>query len=149
MSKEQFELMRFQEMETLYSPTFTKKEATETGKKLVRSVLDNGEVNKLHFIANLARLNEVISSAMAEARESIIDIEKTKELGVEFNPVNGGESLNYKEDDIYLTLFNDLKEREELLKLAYKAKNEFFDQYGNIIPKVSSTQKKSSVTIKF
>ena len=40
MSKEQFELMRFQEMETLYSPDFTKKEATATGKQLVKNVLE-------------------------------------------------------------------------------------------------------------
>lgn len=149
MSKEQFELMRFQEMETLYSPTFTKKEATETGKRLVKSVLDNGEVNKLHFIANLARLNEVITSAMAEARESIIDIEKTKELGVEFVPVNGGETLNYEDDEVYFTLKSDLKSREELLKLAYKSKDSFFDAYGNEVPKVSSKPRKSSITIKF
>lgn len=149
MSKQLFEIMRAEEMVTLYDSTFTKKEATATGVNLTKSVLEAGEVDKMHFGANLARLSEVISSALSTFRESIIDTEKTTALGVEFNPVNGGETLNYKDDEIYLTLFNDLKEREDLLKLAYKAKNEFYDQYGNIIPKVSSTPRKSSITIKF
>jgi len=149
MSKEQFELMRLQEMETLYSPDFTKKEATETGKQLVKNVLESGEVNKLHFGANLARLNEVISSAMVEFRESIIDIEKSKELGVEFNPVNGGETLNFKDDPIWCDIKKELTEREELLKTAYKSKKEIYDSEGIEVTKVSSTPKKSSITIKF
>jgi len=149
MSKNLFEVMRAEEMATLYDSTFTKKEATATGINLVKSVLESGEVDKMHFGANLARLNEVISSALSTFRESIIDTEKVSVLGVEFNPVNGGETLNYKEDEVYLTLFNDLKEREELLKLAYKSKDSFFDAYGNTIPKVSSTPRKSSITIKF
>lgn len=149
MSKQLFEIMRAEQMATLYDSTFTKKEATATGVNLVKAVLEAGEVDKMHFGANLARLYEVIGSALSTFRESIIDTEKVTALGVEFNPVNGGETLNYKDDEIYSTLFNDLKEREELLKLAYKAKNEFYDQYGNVIPKVSSTPRKSSITIKF
>ena len=149
MSRQLFEIMRTEEMATLYDSTFTKKEASVTGANLTKAVLEAGEVDKMHFGANLARLNEVISSALSTFRDSIIDTEKVTALGVEFNPVNGGETLNYKDDEIYLTMFNDLKEREELLKLAYKAKNEYYDQYGNIIPKVSSTPRKSSITIKF
>lgn len=149
MSKEQFELMRFHEMETLYSPDFTKKEANATGKQLVKNVLESGEVNKLHFGANLARLHEVISSAMVEFRESIIDIEKSKELGVEFNPVNGGETLNFKDDPIWCDIKKELTEREELLKTAYKSKKEIYDSEGIEVIKVSSTPKKSSIIIKF
>jgi len=149
MSKQQFELMRASEMCALYDSTFTKKEAIKTGENLIESVLESGEVDIMQLGANLVRLQQVIGSAVDKFRSHIIDTEKQTVLGVEFSPVNGGETLNYKEDEIYLTLFNDLKEREELLKLAYKAKNEFFDQYGNTIPKVSSTSRKSSITIKF
>jgi len=149
MSKQQFELMRAEEMCALYDSTFTKKEAIKTGENLIDSVLESGEVDIMQLGANLVRLQQVIGSAVDKFRSHIIDSEKQTVLGVEFSPVNGGETLNYKEDEIYLTLFNDLKEREELLKLAYKAKNEFFDQYGNTIPKVSSSPRKSSVTIKF
>jgi len=149
MSKEQFFLMRAEQMTALYDSTFTKKDAIKTGENLIDSVLESGEVDIMQLGANLVRLQQVIGSAVDKFRSHIIDTEKTTVLGVEFSPVNGGETLNYKEDEVYLTLFNDLKEREELLKLAYKAKNEFFDQYGNTIPKVSSTPRKSSITIKF
>lgn len=149
MSKLQFFEMRAEQMTALYDSTFTKKDAIQTGENLIDVVLESGEVDIMQLGANLARLEQVVSSAMSKFRNHIIDTEKTKVLGVEFNPVNGGETLNYKDDEIYLTLFNDLKEREELLKLAYKAKNEYFDQYGNIIPKVSTTPRKSSITIKF
>ena len=149
MSKDLFFAMRTEEIATMYDSTFTKKEASQTGSSLVKNALENGEVDKMQLFANLARLNEVISSAINECRNSIDVNEKVSVLGVEFNPTNGGETLNYKDDEVYLTLFNDLKSREELLKLAYKSKDEFFDQYGNPVPKVSSTPRKSSITIRF
>jgi hypothetical protein len=149
MSKQLFELMRAEEMATLYDSTFTKKEATTTGVNLVNNVRESGEVDYMHFGANLARLNEVISSALSTFRESIIDTEKVKALGVEFSPVNGGETLNYKDDPIYADIQKELKEREEILKLAYKSKNEIYDEMGVQVPKVSSISRKSSITIKF
>ena len=147
MSKQLFEIMRAEEMATLYDSTFTKKEATTTGVNLTRAALEAGEVDKMHFGANLARLNEVISSALSTFRESIIDTEKVTALGVEFSPVNGGESLNYKDDPIWVTLKADLDARQELLNLAQK--QEVLDTYGNEAPKVSTTPRKSSITIKF
>jgi hypothetical protein len=149
MSKNNFFLMRAEEMATLYDSTFTKKEAVLTGKNLVKSVLENGEVDKMRFGANLIRLNEVIGSAVTEFRNEIIDEPKQTVLGVEFNPVNGGESLNYKDDPIYSDIQKELKEREEILKLAYKSKNEIYDETGVQVPKVSSTPRKSSITVKF
>lgn len=149
MSKELFFNMRAQEIGTLYDSSFTKKEATATGKQLVENILEAGEVDKLEFGANLLRLAEVINSAVATFRDKVEFNEKTVCMGVEFNPVNGGETLNYEEDEVYFTLKSDLKSREELLKLAYKSKDSFFDAYGNEVPKVSSKSRKSSVTIKF
>lgn len=149
MSKELFFNMRAKEIGTLYDSSFTKKEATATGKQLVENVLEAGEVDKLEFGANLLRLAEVINSAVATFRDKVEFHEKTVCMGVEFNPVNGGETLNYEEDEVYFTLKSDLKSREELLKLAYKSKDSFFDAYGNEVPKVSSKPRKSSVTIKF
>lgn len=147
MSKQLFEIMRAEEMATLYDSTFTKKEATATGVNLVKAVLEAGEVDKMHFGANLARLNEVISSALSTFRESIIDTEKVTALGVEFSPVNGGNTINYSEDEVYQVLKNDLDSRVELLKLAQK--QEVLDLFGNTVPKVSTTPRKSSITIKF
>lgn len=147
MSKLQFFEMRAEQMTTLYDSTFTKKDAINAGENLIQSVLDSGEVEIMELGANLVRLQQVISSAVDKFRIHIIDTEKTKVLGVEFSPVNGGNTVNYSDDQIYRELKKDLDNRVELLKLAQK--QEVLDNYGNEVPKVSTTPRKSSITIKF
>mgnify|MGYP003440628366 FL=1 len=139
--------MRAEQMTALYDSTFTKKDAIKTGENLIQSVLDSGDVDIMELGANLARLEQVISSAMAKFRTHIIDAEKTTVLGVEFSPVNGGNTVNYSDDPIYCELKKDLDNRVELLKLAQK--QEVLDTYGNEVPKVSTSPRKSSITIKF
>jgi len=147
MSKDLFFAMRTEEIATMYDSTFSKKEAVKTGADLVKSALDSGTINKFDLFANLARLNEVISSAINECRNSIEVIEKTTSLGVEFSPVNGGNTINYSDDEIWVELKRCLDSRTEELKLAQK--QDVFDAYGNQVPKVSVTPRKSSITIKF
>jgi hypothetical protein len=145
-NSETFLELRAQDFVTMYDASFTKKEAQKVGLKLVTDLLDNGNVDKMEFIANLARLSEVVGTAMAEARKHITE-EKQTVMGVEFTPVNGGNTLNYSEDAIYKQLKVDLDARAELLKLAQK--QSVIDAYGNDVPKVSTTPRKSSITIKF
>jgi len=145
-SSETFLELRAQDFVTMYDASFTKKEAQKVGIKLVTDLLENGNVDKMEFIANLARLNEVIATAMTEARKHITE-EKQTVMGVEFTPVNGGNTVNYLEDPIYQELKADLDHRAELLKLAQKST--VIDAYGNDVPKVGTTPRKSSITIKF
>ena len=147
MSKIQFFEMREEQLCTMYDSNFTKKEAVKTGKTLISNILENGNFSINEVGANLVKLQAVVDSAMNEFRACIIDQEKTTVLGVEFSPVNGGNSINYKEDEIYCILEADLKARAELLKLAQK--QEVLDTSGNLVPKVSTTPRKSSVAIKF
>ena len=147
MSKDLFFEMRTEEIATMYDSTFTKKEASQTGSSLVKNALENGDVDKMQLFANLARLNEVISSALNECRNSIDVYEKVSVLGVEFNPTNGGNTINYSDDEIWVELKRCLDARTEELKLAQK--QDVFDAYGNQVPKVSTTPRKSSITIKF
>lgn len=147
MSKLQFFDMRAEEIAIIYDSTFTKKEAILTGKRMVDDLLESGEVDKMSFGANLIRLNEVLSSAVSTFREAIVDIEKQTVLGVEFNPTNGGNTINYADDEIYVELKRCLDERVEQLKLAQK--QDTFDAYGNQVPKVSTTPRKSSIMVKF
>lgn len=146
-SAEKFLELRAENMAMMYPQDFTKKEAVETGKKLVSELLEKGDVDKFQFMASLVRLKEVINSADAEMRK-ILPEEKTKLYGVEFMPIIGGESLNFSEDEIYNQLELELKLRKELLQLAQKHDN-VLDSYGNVVPKVSTTPRKSSITIKF
>lgn len=147
MSKLQFFEMRAEQMTALYDSTFTKKDAIKTGENLIDSILESGEVDIMQLGANLVRLQQVISSAVDKFRNHIIDTEKVTVLGVEFTPTNGGNTINYSDDEIWQTLKKDLDDRTELLKLAQK--QPAFDAYGNEVLKVSTTPRKSSVTIKF
>ena len=147
MSKLQFFEMRAEQMTALYDSTFTKKDAVKTGESLIDSVLESGEVDIMELGANLVRLEQVVSSAVSKFRNHIIDTEKVKVLGVEFSPVNGGNTINYSDDEIWTELKRCLDARTEELKLAQK--QEAFDAYGNQVPKVSTTPRKSSITIKF
>ena len=147
MSKLQFFEMRAEQMTALYDSTFTKKDAIKTGEALIENVLESGEVDIMQLGANLVRLQQVISSAVDKFRSHIIDTEKVTVLGVEFTPTNGGNTINYSDDEIWQALKKDLDDRTELLKLAQK--QPAFDAYGNEVLKVSTTPRKSSITIKF
>jgi hypothetical protein len=69
-------------------------------------------------------------------------------VGLEFNYVQGGNTLNLTEDGRYNDLKLALDRRVELLKLAQK--QETTDPYNNYdaVPKVSTSPRKSSITIK-
>ena len=149
MSKELFFNMRAEEVALMYDHSFTKKECVTTGKELVNSIIENGDIEPKKVWANICRLKEVINSADAEFRNRLNIIEKESVNGVEFSAVQGGETINYKEDEIYSDISAELKEREELLKTAFKSKNEIYDKEGILVPKCSSTPRKSSITVKF
>lgn len=140
-------LLQSEQLVTMYDATFTKKDAILTGKRMVDDLLESGEVDPITVWGNIARLKEVVNSADATFREKVDILDKIKKNGVEFNYVNGGNTLNYSEDEVYNALKADLEARVELLKLAQH--QEIIDSYGNLVPKVSMTPRKSSVTLKF
>lgn len=140
-------LLQSEQLATMYDATFSKKDAILTGKRMVDNLLEAGEVDPLQVWTNICRLKEVVNSADATFRDKLDILEKTDKNGVEFNYVNGGNTINYVEDEIYKQLKADLDARVELLKLAQK--QEVLDTYGNEVPKVSTTPRKSSITVKF
>lgn len=144
MSKQLFELMKEQESFPIH---FGKRDYISRGKEIVNSVLESGDIDKIEFWTKVAKIKETINAMDSQLRESIQLNEKILSNGVEFNPVIGGNSINYDQDEIYIQLKKDLKEREELLKIAQKST--IFDAYGNEVPKVGTTPRKSSITIKF
>lgn len=147
MSKQLFELMREQELQTNnFLPS--KKEIQITSKKFVSNLLDAGEVNKVEVYAQALRLKEALSIIEAELKDSL-GHENFEAFGIKGTFRNGGESLNYSEDPIYSDLQSQLKEREELLKTVRKVENPVYDSEGIEIPKVSTTNRKSSLSITF
>jgi hypothetical protein len=129
------------------SPTTTKKQVIEDAKQLIIEVVDGGEIDKLELMSKVCRAKEFINTLDTELRSKLDIYQKTTAFGMELTPVNGGETINYSEDPIYQQLKADLDARAELLKLAQK--QDLIDGYGNDVPKVSTTPRKSSITIKF
>lgn len=147
MSKDLYFEFRAEELSIMYDQTFTKKEAVLTGKRMVDNLLESGEIDPLIVWTNICRLKDVINTADATFRDKMEIYEKTNVNGVEFNYTNGGETVNLAEDEIYCQLKADLDARAELLKLAQK--QTIIDAYGNDVPKVGTTPRKSSISVKY
>lgn len=146
MSKELFFEMQEKRMNELYPSTFSKKDAINEASKFVKNTLENGNVSIYELFANIVKHKAIIDTIETELRKNL-PREKNEIFGVSFTPVEGGVVVNYSECEIYNQLKADLDARVELLKLAQK--QECFDAYGNKVPKLGTTPRKSSITIKF
>lgn len=136
-----------EQLATVYDATFTKKEAIETGNNIILDIKENGDVDKIDVLTNVTRLMEVLGTVQSAIKKDL-PIEKFSKNGMEFNYVQGGDIPQLEEDEIYSILKKELKEREELLKLALK-QDGLIDKYGNDVPKVSTKPKASYHTIKY
>lgn len=146
MSKDLFLQLRATDVAQLYPSDFTKKEAVRVGEEFADIVINGGEINKHEAVAQLARLAEVIGTALSKIKDSLPE-EKYTAFGVEFTPVNGRKLIQFAEDPVYADLQAKLKAREELIKTAQH--NEIYDNEGIEVPKVSVKYSKSSINIKF
>ena len=140
--------MREADIVSLYDATFTKKEAIKTGQNLAQNIIDNGNVSKHEALANLVRLQEVVSNAVSVLKDSVSD-EKVSLLGVEFAPMNGRSMPQFSDDEVWQDLSKKLKQREELLKVAMKSDEPIYDNEGVEVPKISCNFSKSSLNIKW
>jgi hypothetical protein len=148
-SKDLFFDMRSEELETMYAPDFTKKQAEQTGINLINKLFEDGNQTPVQFYSNIARLKAVIDSADKAFRDRLTLNQAESYNGVTFTPKNGAESLNYAEDSLYVELESKLKQRSELLKVASKSDEPIFDSEGCDVPKVSKKFNKSSIVITF
>lgn len=139
--------MRAAEVATIYDPTFTKKEAIQTGAEIVNNFLKQGEADPIAVWGAICRLKEVVNTMDATFRDRLELSEKISLNGVEFTPNEGGYTLNYEEDPVYFQMKKDLADRADLLKLAQK--QYVLDGGGNVVPTVSKSPRKSSITAKF
>jgi len=140
--------MRETDIVSLYDATFTKKEAVKTGRNLAQNIIDNGNVSKHEALANLVRLQEVVSNAVSVLKDNVSD-EKISMLGVEFALINGRSMPQFSDDEVWNDLSKKLKQREELLKVAMKSDQPIYDNEGVEVPKISCNYSKSSLNIKW
>jgi len=144
-SKDLFSLMRMQETE-IQGFLATKKEIQFSAKKFITDVLDAGETDKFELLAQAKRMQEALDIINTELLK-VIPLENFEAFGLKGTFRSGGDTANYMEDEVYSTIKKDLDARTEQLKMALK--QDTFDAYGNQVPKVSTTPRKSSLAISF
>jgi hypothetical protein len=147
MSKDLFQLMRQQEIDTQnFLPN--KKEIQFSAQTFIKEVLDAGEIDKIELLAQAKRMGEALDVINAELLK-VLPQENFEAFGLKGTFRSGGETINYKDCEVWNDINRELKEREELLKLALKSQNEIYDAAGVQVPKVSTTPRKSSLAISF
>lgn len=116
--------------------------------------VEDGEVTALDVFATFKKLERIFddakrkveSLAMAEAQK----YDKTFVIaGVEFTSKEGSKLLNYDEDFLIRELTSQIKQRQELIKVATASKEPIYDANGIEVTKVSLKPTKSSLTVKF
>lgn len=147
MNKDLITLMRSKE---IVSDNFlpTKKEISKHAEEFANDILEEGFIDKVELLSQAIRLKEAMTVIESKVRSSLPE-ENFEGFGMKGTYTQGGDIPQYEDDPIYKELKQDLKEREDLLKLALKQKEVIFDAYGNEVPKVSTKPRKSSLRISF
>ena|SRR5690625_3105015 len=125
----------------------TKREIQASSKDFVKKLLDSGEYNKQELYAQALRLKEALTVIEKELKDSF-DMEGFEAFGLKATYRSGGNTINYREDPVYEQMEKDLKDRQELLKLA-QHQELVLDAGGYEVPKVSTTPRKSSLAVTF
>lgn len=145
MSKDLFLMMREQEIQTSnFLPN--KKEIQFSSKKFITDILEAGETDKFQLLAQAKRMGEALDIINLELMK-VIPQENFEAFGLKGTFRSGGDTINYSEDEVYATIKKDLDARTEQLKMAQK--QDTFDAYGNQVPKLTTTPRKSSLAISF
>jgi hypothetical protein len=146
-SKDLFLMMREQEIQTNnFLPT--KKEIIKNTEIFIDAILDAGEIDKYELLSQAKRLYEALDVINAKIIKSLPN-ENFEAFGLIGTFRNGGETLNLKEDYLYNDLERKLKERAELIKTACNSTELIYGSDGVQVTKVSTTPRKSSLTIIF
>ncbi len=147
MSKHLFELMREQEIQTSnFLPN--KKEVEFSAKQFANKLIEAGEVDKYEAFTQAVRMSNALEIIKDEIK-SHLPKEKHVAFGVEISPISGRKMIQFQDDEMWQQLKHKLQQREELLKLALKSDEVFYDSDGVEVPKVSVKYSADSLTIKY
>ena len=147
MSKGLFELMQMEEIETTnFLPS--KKELVKQSTNFITNILDSGEYNIHELLSQSKRASESLEVINSEILKRLPQ-ENFEAFGLKGMFRQGGEKLNFSEDEVVAELEKKLAQRKELVKTATKSDEPIYDSDGVEVTKVSSTQIKSSLSISF
>lgn len=147
MSKHLFQQMREHEVISDYFLP-TKKEIKVNAEIFIKQILDDGLIDKTELFIQSQRLADFISEVNTGLKQAMPD-ENFEQHGVRGTFKNGGDMPNFKDDPYWVNIKKQLTEREALLKLALKSDKTIYDDEGVEVLKVSTTPKKSSLTINY
>ncbi len=132
-----------------------KRQIEDIAKGDVQQYLDKGNMDPLETQIFFKRLKAYVDKFIAENENFAIDEfhkfhQKTVEKGgAEVNYIEGGVIPDYEQDMIYADLKEKLKDRKDLLDIAFKRQREYADDDGVVVPVVKpKTHKKSSLTVR-
>jgi hypothetical protein len=145
MSKDLFQLMREQEVQTQnFLPN--KREIQFSANKFITDVIDGGEVDKYELLAQAKRMQEALDVITAKILE-VVPQENFEAFGLKGTFRNGGETINYKDDFKWSEIKEKLTEREMLLKVALKSNSSIYDDDGVEVTRVSTSPRKDTLAI--
>lgn len=145
MSKNLYELMRQQEIETSnFLPN--KKEVQFSANTFITKVIDGGEVDKYELLAQAKRMQEALDVITAKILD-VMPQENFEAYGLKGTFRNGGETINYKDDFKWSEIKEKLSEREMLLKVALKSNSTIYDDDGIEVTRVSTSPRKDTLAI--
>jgi hypothetical protein len=145
MNNDLIMLMREEEVTTSnFLPT--KKELKLQSLNFAEQLVDSGDYELKEIYSQALRLKESLTVVESYLKKALPE-EDFEAYGLKGNYRSGGNTLNYSEDEVYCELKSDLDARVELLKLAQR--QVVLDTYGNEVPKVSTTPRKSSLAISY
>jgi hypothetical protein len=145
MSKDLFQLMREQEIQTQnFMPN--KKEIQFSASKFITDVIDGGEIDKYELLAQAKRMQEALDVITAKILE-VVPQENFEAFGLKGTFRNGGETINYKDDFKWSEIKEKLSEREMLLKVALKSNSSIYDDDGVEVTRVSTSPRKDTLAI--
>jgi hypothetical protein len=140
----------------LTSKQLSKQSLGEWSTEMVK-LIEGGDLNPLEAHAKakaiVTALTDVIKRTEDLAQDEAMKYgTKTFEaFGASVTLKDGAVTPNYEECPVWASIKEQLKAREELLKLAFKSKDvEITDTTtGEVVPKVSPKYAKSSISIQF
>lgn len=147
MSKDLFMQMREREIITdNFLPT--KKEIQKNTTDFIKEIIDSGNYNLQEKYCEVRRLKEAVDVMESELKKSLPD-ENFEGYGFKATYRGGGSVANYDDDPIYAAIKKQLENRKVLLDAALKTDEPFYDNEGIEVPKVSKTERKSSLSVSF
>jgi len=130
-----------------FKSKLSKSDLHDLAVKTVSEHLEN--VSALESLIFAKKLKYFTDTLITEAeKEAKLTWEQNKDSFPECTYTNGGFLLDYAKDPIYKEIQDKLKERKELLDMAFKMKDVIYDSEGVEVPKVKiKSYRKDSINV--